>query len=148
MTDSTASPIASVERELTLRQSPNRVWRAITDPDEIAHWFGSSASIDLRPGGAATFSWEPGHEDGGAYAARIERVDPPHYLAYRWARDSGVAVDDGPSTLVEFDLEPTADGGTLLRLRESGFVAEADRAGNDAGWTEELAELVAYLGAR
>ena len=58
-----------------------------------------------------------------------------------------MAVDDGPSTLVEWDLEPTADGGTLLRLRESGFVAEADRAGNDAGWTEELGELVNYLEA-
>jgi len=37
------------------------------------------------------------------------------------------------------------DGGTTLRMRESGFTTAKHRDGNDEGWTEELAELVALL---
>jgi hypothetical protein len=38
------------------------------------------------------------------------------------------------TTLVEWSLEERADGGTTLRLRESGFTRPEDRAGNEEGW--------------
>ncbi len=53
-----------------------------------------------------------------------------------------MGLDDGPRTTVEWNLERRRDGGTTLRLRESGFTAPEYRDQNDAGWDQELAELV------
>jgi uncharacterized protein YndB with AHSA1/START domain len=141
MIDPTGPRIAAVEREMELRAPTDRVWKAITDAQELSGWFSNAASLDLKPGGDATFTWSGGHPDSGTYLARIERVEPPHVFAYRWARDADTPVDEGPSTLVEFTLDPTEGGGTRLRLRESGFEREQDRRGNDAGWVQELGEL-------
>jgi uncharacterized protein YndB with AHSA1/START domain len=55
------------------------------------------------------------------------------------------AALDETATVVEWRLEPSAGGGTILHLRESGFAAPATRAGNAVGWLTELAELVAHL---
>ncbi len=34
------------------------VWRAITEPDELEHWFPSKVQVDLREGGRMTFTFE------------------------------------------------------------------------------------------
>lgn len=141
MTDAiTALP--AIERTLELNAPPQRVWRAITDPDELARWFPQRATWDLRPGGSGVFSWE-GHGD---FPIRVEAVDPPGYLAWRWGLEVETDPDTSESaTLVEWWLEPRDDGGTTLRMRESGFRFEAHRTENETGWTEELGELVTLL---
>ena len=47
------------ERRLT--HPVDVVWRAITEPGELAHWFPSAVTIDLRVGGAMRFEFE-GHD--------------------------------------------------------------------------------------
>ena len=131
----------AIERTLELRASPERVWRALTDPVELGRWFGNEAQLDLRPGGEGWFGWER----HGKFAARVEEADAPNRLSWRWARDRDTPVDSGASTLVEWRLERRPDGGTRLHLRESGFERAEDRAENEEGWTEELAELEAVL---
>lgn len=136
-----AAATAAIERTLDLRATPERVWRALTDAGELGAWFGASGSLDLRPGGDGFFEWT----GDGRFAARVEAVDPPRHLAWRWAREKDTPIDDGPSTLVEFRLEPAAGGGTRLHLRESGFERPEDRVANSGGWLEELGELTAFL---
>ena len=141
MTESIAS-LPAIERTLELAAPPERVWRAISDADELARWFPERAEWDLRPGGSGEFFWE-GH---GAFPVRVEAVDPPRYLAWRWGIEAEVALDaDEEPTLVEWWLDPRDDGGTTLRMRESGFRTPTHRDGNDEGRTEELAELAAML---
>ena len=141
MTDATAA-IPAIDRELELAASPDRVWQAISDPAEMALWFPQRAEWDLRPGGDGVFFWE-GH---GNFPIRIEAVDAPRYLAWRWAVEAEEDPDVAESaTLVEWWVEGRPDGGTTLRLRESGFRVETHRSGNDEGWTEELAELSEML---
>jgi uncharacterized protein YndB with AHSA1/START domain len=42
----------SIRRELTLAAPRDRVWRALTDVEQLVRWFPtSSAELDLRPGG-------------------------------------------------------------------------------------------------
>src|SRR5205085_289579 len=48
-------PMLRFERRL--EHPPERVWRAITEPEELAHWFPAQVEIDLRPGGAMKFSF-------------------------------------------------------------------------------------------
>ena len=89
----------------------------------------------------------------GEALGRVEVVDPPHRLAYRWAahhaRDTEPA--EGTSTRVEFTLEPEA-GGTRLRVVETGFAALAtseedarrNHEDNAGGWREVLRMLDEY----
>lgn len=132
----------TIEKTLHLTASRDRVWRAITDPSEISAWFGESAELDLRPGGEGWFGWA----SHGRFAVRIEVIQPPERLTWRWARKPEVGIDDGESTLVEWTLSDRPEGGTTLRLRESGFTAPEHHAENRAGWRAELQELVEHLG--
>jgi len=141
-----------IEREILIEAPPDVVWSAITEPEHVSKWFGDAAEIDLRPGGEASFTWDDA--DGGTAHARVETVEPPHRLVYRWMRwprehPTGAGLQEGNSTLVEFDLTPEGDG-TRLRVVESGFQQLDGDAGsyyqeNDTGWPKELGELRDYV---
>jgi len=45
-----------IERTVALTRPPREVWQALTTADGLSAWFGERASIDLRPGGAATMT--------------------------------------------------------------------------------------------
>ena len=141
MTPSQAKKL-EVEKTLRLSASPDRVWRAITEADEIGTWFPDSISWEAREGGEGWFGWEK----YGRYSVRVEAFEPPRFLAWRWAREPGKSLDETDTTLVEWTLTPRDDGGTTLHLRESGFKSEAYRDDNDGGWDAELGELLELLG--
>ena len=50
----------SIERELILPVARERVWAALTQAQRLGAWFGTQATVDLRPGGAVTFIWADG----------------------------------------------------------------------------------------
>lgn len=133
--------IATIERKLELEQAPETVWRALTDPEQVAAWFGDTASFAAELGGEGYFGWE----SHGRFAMRIEDYDRPSRLAWRWAREADTPLDQTHSTLVEWTLLPREDGGTTLLLRESGFATEESRQENIGGWKQELGELVEFL---
>jgi uncharacterized protein YndB with AHSA1/START domain len=124
-----------IERDILIAAPIERVWAVITEPEHVGVWFGNGAParVDLRPGGTLVLD----HGDHGELAARIEKLDEPRYLAYRWL--------DAESTLVELSLAEE-DGSTRLRLVESGFagLAPARYEANTAGWAWALDELRTY----
>ncbi len=136
-----------IEREVLVPAEIERVWRALTSPEELAQWFGDGAELDLRVGGAAKFSWS---EYGESWEAVVQVVDPPNRFAYRWAVTSDTRVEDSPSTVVEFTLS-TVDGGTMVRVVETGFASLPDEIykrsldENTSGWKAEVEDLVNYL---
>lgn len=136
----------SIERELILPVSPARVWNALTQPDQLSAWFGTQATIDLRPGGEVVFTWDSSTGQVGTIRGVVEAVEPPHRFAFRWQ----LSPDTVQMTQVEFTLEPHPEG-TRLRLVESGFASLPPdlrggcHASNTDGWQRELGELAQYL---
>jgi uncharacterized protein YndB with AHSA1/START domain len=140
-----------IERETFIAAPVERVWTLITEAQHLGRWFGDAgAEIDLRPGGAMVLRWS----DYGASRGRVIAVEPHTRFSYRWApfKDPGGEEPvEGNSTLVEFTLRPE-DGGTLLRVVESGFASldttDEQRAqnhkGNTEGWAYETGELREY----
>jgi uncharacterized protein YndB with AHSA1/START domain len=142
-----------IEREIHLRATRSRVWRALTDSKEFGTWFGMEFTGQFQPGarlwGRIT---HPGYEHLKGELA-IEAMEPERYFAYRWhpnAVDPDMDYSQEPMTLVEFTLED-AEGGTRLRLAESGFDAipiarraEALRS-NEGGWAIQMAAIDDYL---
>jgi uncharacterized protein YndB with AHSA1/START domain len=141
--DSTGG-IDRIERETLIAASLDRVWSLVTVP---GFWVdrGSLAGTELREG-ATMLAVEPKY---GEFPLRVEKIDPPTYIAYRWASSfPGQELREDNSTLVEFTL--TAEGDkTRLRVVESGFASlagtEEDRRkaveGNSDGWPQELDAL-------
>jgi uncharacterized protein YndB with AHSA1/START domain len=134
-----------IERTVTLPRAPGEVWQALTTAEGLSAWFGERASIDLRPGGAATLTFA----GGVTVDMRIERVEEPTVFAYTW-RLPDLPEEDPRRTCVEFTLDPAGEG-TVLRVVESGFAQlplDTRRETYDShreGWTRELAELVEHL---
>ena len=136
-----------IERTVEIAQPPAEVWAALTTAEGLNAWFGTEASIDLRPGGSARMRFD----NGSTVHMRVERVEEPTVFGYTW-QVYGLPEDDLRRTYVEFTLQP-AGAGTRLTVVESGFAqlpGDAYRAAYDAnaqGWASELGELVDYLNA-
>src|SRR3984957_13934048 len=134
-----------IERTVTLHRTPGEVWKALTTAEGLGAWFGERATIDLRPGGAATMTFA----GGMTVDMRVERVEEPTVFGYTW-RLPDLPEDDPRRTYVEFTLEPDGDG-TLLSVVETGFAqlpVDTRREAYDShseGWSRELAELAEYV---
>jgi len=134
-----------IERTVRLGRPPHDVWSALTTPEGLSAWFGERATIDLRPGGAASMTFA----GGLTVEMRIERVEEPNVFAYTW-RLPDLPDDDPRRTYVEFTLEPEQSG-TVLRLVETGFAQLPLDTRRDTyeshseGWSRELAELADHL---
>jgi uncharacterized protein YndB with AHSA1/START domain len=156
MIASTADSTDRIEDEVRLPQPQARVWRALTNPTELGAWFGVNLTgATIAPGNRVKGSFTiPGHEHV-TFDVTIETVEPERHFAWRWhpsATDASVDMSKEPRTLVTFTLESTSDGGTLLRVVETGFsgLAAARRTaallGNTGGWKAQLhTRLSGYL---
>jgi uncharacterized protein YndB with AHSA1/START domain len=88
--------------ERHLNHPIDRVWNAITDPDELTKWLaGEKAIVELRVGGRVYMS---GH---GGIEATVLAIDPPRMIEYAWKT---AEWDGGP---IRWELSED-DGGTKL----------------------------------
>jgi uncharacterized protein YndB with AHSA1/START domain len=145
-----------IEEQVVLPSPRARVWRALTNADELGAWFGVNlAGATIAAGAQVTgHITSPGYEHV-VFDAIIEEMVPEQRFAWRWhphAIERGVDYSAEPRTLVSFTLEDAPGGGTLLRVEESGFDAlpaarrESAFLGNSGGWRAQLQKrLPAWL---
>ncbi|SEB66940.1 Uncharacterized conserved protein YndB, AHSA1/START domain [Streptomyces sp. 2131.1] len=136
-----------IEREVLIAAPVERVWSLVAQP---GFWVADKASL---PGTVAEEgeSMMARNAEHGDFPVRVEKVEPPTYLAYRWTSAfPGDELREDNSTLVEFTLIPEGEQ-TRLRVVESGFAALAGsgelRSQNlkdhTEGWPLELGALKA-----
>ena len=119
-----------IAHEIVVAAPVDRVWAIITEPEHIQAWFAfDGATIDLRPGGELVMTWK----EHGTYHARIERIEPPHRFAWRWARLPGEQPRPGDSTLVEFTLTPEGDGPDCAWSRAASATSICPRPNRRSG---------------
>ncbi|AUG03284.1 vanillate O-demethylase oxidoreductase VanB [Pseudomonas sp. 09C 129] len=144
-----------IERKILLKAPRARVWAALANAEAFGSWFGVALEgqrfvVGQRTRGQITY---PGYEHL-VWDVLVERLEPEHLFAFSWhpyAVEPGVDYSAEPSTLVQFELEDL-DGGTLLRVVESGFDGipperrlKAFRM-NSRGWDEQMNNIETYLG--
>lgn len=139
-----------IERQIELQAPVSRVWHALTDHREFGEWFRVKLEGPFEPGKPSRgYITHPGYEHIVWFAV-VEVMEPERLFSFAWhpaAVDPDVDYSDEPCTRVEFRLEPTASGGTRLRLVESGFdrIPEARRAEafrmNEGGWTIQMQNI-------
>jgi uncharacterized protein YndB with AHSA1/START domain len=125
--------------EFDLHHSPEKVWRALTDPTLLAQWLLPAIGFKLQPGAAFTFKTEPVGGWDGVVHCRIADIEPLRRLSYDWG------VGD-MATVVTFTLTPTASG-TRLSLVQSGFRPDQKKnlGGARYGWRMMGGKLVDLL---
>jgi len=97
---------------------PDLVWRALTEPGILARWLGPN---DIRAIVGERFTLHPGGAVGGEpIDCEVLEAEPPERLSYRW-RGGEPGAPEALDTVVTWIIEPTADGGTRLRLIHDGF---------------------------
>ncbi len=95
-------PSVCVERRFP--HAIEKVWRAVTTPDQLGKWFPSPVELELRPGGTMHFG---AFEGDPAATGVVEAVDAPRRLTFTWGTDR-----------LTFDLAPDGDG-TIFVLTHS-----------------------------
>ncbi|GAA1269815.1 SRPBCC family protein [Saccharothrix xinjiangensis] len=118
-------PVLRFERVLS--HPPAKVWRAISEPGELEHWFPAGVAIDGR---RLTFSF-PDQVTGG----EVLEWDPPRVFAFRWEAD-----------VLRFELRPHERGCLLVFTHV--VADERGAARTAAGWDTCLAALGARLDGR
>jgi uncharacterized protein YndB with AHSA1/START domain len=143
----------AIEKQIELKAPIERVWRALTDYREFGAWFRVKLEGPFVPGKLSSgyITW-PGYEHL-KWQGTVQAMEPPTYFSFTWhpyAIDPAVDYSNETPTLVEFWLETTA-GGTLLKVRESGFSkVPAERRElafrmNSNGWAQQVVNIEAYV---
>jgi uncharacterized protein YndB with AHSA1/START domain len=133
----------AIEHTIEIDAPREQVFRALTDAEELARWFPSTAESDPRTGGAFEYRFEfPAEpERDHRYAGAYHEVRDGERVSYPWVGALG-------ETRVEVTLEPDGDA-TVLRLVHSGWGEgeewEASRQMHDEGWAFFLGNLEAYV---
>jgi uncharacterized protein YndB with AHSA1/START domain len=143
-----------IEKRIELKAPVSRVWRALTDHREFGEWFRVKLDGPFLPGevsrGKVTY---PGYEHL-KWEAVVQKMEPERLFSFTWhpyAIDPKLDYSGEPPTLVEFRLEKTAGGGTLLSVTESGFdkIPSARRLEafrmNEGGWTEQMKNIEKHV---
>lgn len=147
MESSTTQDRPSVNFTRHYNASPEKVWRAWTDPKALAQWFGpdpegvvSVADMDVRVGGRYHIRFGvPGGEEhnvSGVY----QEVVVNRKLVFSWAWQS----TPERVSQVTVTLRPSGPGTELVFVHEK-FYDQAARDGHNQGWTGAFAKLDRFL---
>jgi len=110
----------ALQFERTLPHPVARVWRAVTEPAELAQWF------------VGPVSWTPALGETFAVAGatvEITALDPPRVLAWTWGAES-----------YRFELRDAPEG-CRLRFTHVFDAAHGPAAQHAAGWETYLDRL-------
>lgn len=133
----------SVVSEIQIAGPPQRVFQALTDPEQVVKWWGGQGAgatfrckefaADVRVGGRWRSAGITGEGRRFEIVGEYLEVDPPRLLAQTWVSSWTGDIQ----TTVRWELEATSQG-THLRIRHSGFTAHPELANSYRGWPSML----------
>lgn len=143
-----------IKKSIVIDASPEVVFKAITDPDELIRWFPDQAILEPKVGGKVRFtSLKESHPEkldkNYVMEGTIKEFVPNKKLSYTWKfRD----VPGFPETTVAWELEKIDPNKTRVELSHLGFTGEekgmTSIESHDKGWTDELNKLANYCNGR
>jgi uncharacterized protein YndB with AHSA1/START domain len=129
--------------------APEKVWRAWTDPQALARWFGpdeagvvSVIEMDVRVGGRYHIRFGvPGAEEHNVLGV-YQQVVPHEKIVFSWAWQST------PERVSRVTVVMQAEGsGTEMTFRHEQFFDEAARDRHHQGWSGAMDKLDRFMAA-
>jgi uncharacterized protein YndB with AHSA1/START domain len=148
MNDTRSNPAES-PRSLVIERvfphPPEKLWRALTENPLLAQWMMNN---DFEPvvGRKFQFRADPMPNWNGVVDCEVLVVEPFQRLSYNWGVGGGETAG-GLQWVVLFTLTP-AEGGTLVRMEQSGFRPDQKAAyqGANYGWQKFFGNLEQVIG--
>ena len=124
-----------------------RVFAALTQPEQIMHWMGPpgvtnlDATVDLCVGGTYRFTMKvPGDGPVVTVGGEYREITPPHRLRFSWKWEQ--SPPEQAAMEVTFELKPTA-AGCRLALTQTGFPTQEECDHHTHGWSGSFERLSA-----
>jgi len=130
--------MADIVNEFTIEAAPQRVWNALTQPDEIGHWWTNDLNATPEVGTQAEFRFRQGTFVIQFEVAELDQDEKVHWISRQgpphWA-----------GTSVTWQLTPVQNG-TKLVLTHDGF-AQIDEGYEQTrgNWKYFVDSLKSYL---
>jgi uncharacterized protein YndB with AHSA1/START domain len=121
-----------------------RVWAALTDPEQVKKWLMAvSVALDGRPGGSLETVAGPSQIRA---TGKILTWDPPRAYEYEWVVEPREELPQGENSFVRWELTDVG-GETVLTLEHRRLTRSAG-SGFAAGWHAFLDRLSALIEGR
>lgn len=151
----------AVVAEIFIAAPPDRVFQALTDPNQMPQWWGqkgmyrvTECKSDLRPGG----KWSSLGVGADGTSFRVDgeylEIDRPRLLVYTWNPSFAHLL----KTTVRIELEARdihglqhrgaqrVGTGTLVKIRQEGFAGNLELAKDHGeGWSRVLGWMQAFV---
>jgi uncharacterized protein YndB with AHSA1/START domain len=128
------TPCYTIAFERRSKHAPPKLWKAITDGEQVTRWMTFPARIDLRVGGDYFVDFSRATANGNLDGV-IVRLETERNIAYVWGR-----------SVLEFTLEPDGEGTRYSFVHHGQPPGLVDpEAGIAAGWHAWLDDFDAYL---
>ena len=144
----TAAESKSIVVERTVPHGVEKVWKALTTSELVAQWLMQN---DLAAQVGHRFNFRATPIPGlwnGVTDCEVLEIEPLRRLVYSWCA-SGAEAAEGLKTVVTWTLTPV-DGGTRVRMEQSGFRPDKDAQGHQmmgGGWLRIVARLEEVSGS-
>jgi uncharacterized protein YndB with AHSA1/START domain len=130
----------AIVKELTIAADPERVWNALTQPEEIGHWWTNDLNVTPEVGSLAEFRFG----EWGDFVLRFEVAELDQDEKVHWIYRFG-SVAQWAGTSITWQLTPVHNGTTLVFTHE-GFVKKDEVYEQTRGnWNSCLSSLKSYL---
>lgn len=114
--------------------APDEAFALVTEPERLRRWAAVCATLDLRAGGAWSWTVTPGHVASG----QVREVEPGRRLVLGWGWDGDDTLPPDGST-VTVVIEPAGDGSRVTLSHEGLVGAQLDS--HAEGWKHYLERL-------
>jgi uncharacterized protein YndB with AHSA1/START domain len=141
--------ITEIRKNIIIDATPEVVFRAITETNELTKWFPDHVILEPNVGGKVRFSFykEQNNKMDRDYIVEGSIIEfiPNKKISYTWQYKD---IPEFPETIVSWKLEELERNKTRVELVHSGFTGKEQEKvsskGHDEGWTHFMNELSKY----
>ena len=142
----------TIEREIIIDASIEKVFGAITNADQITQWFPDVAILEPKEGGDVMFTFlkekscisGKNLDKNYRVVEKVIKIIPNKELSYTWQHKD---IPDFPETIVSWKLERLDEDKTKLILTHTGFTDKDKQEYNShsEGWSWFITRLQNYV---
>jgi uncharacterized protein YndB with AHSA1/START domain len=137
--------VTEIKKNIVIDATPEVVFKAITDPNELTQWFPDQAILEPKVGGKIKFSF---FKTDSEYRqmdyfpeGTITEIIQNKKISYTWQEPN---IPGFPNTVVTWELEKMDNNKTRLKLLHTGFKPDETAKKHNEGWSHFLGQLSKY----
>ena len=131
--------MVAIVKELIIAATPERIWGALTQPDEIGHWWTNDLNATPEVGSLAEFRFG----EWGDFVLRFEVAELDEGSNVHWISRQGPPYWAGTS--VTWQLAPVHNGTTLVFTHDGFAQVDEGYERTRRNWEYFLDSLKSYL---